>query len=58
MLEEDSDDTNFSGTLRDFEKIILLKRLKIYNGNRTATARSLGVSVRWVQLKLKEMNKQ
>ncbi len=56
VLEEDSDDSNFSGTLREFEKIILLKRLKMFDGNRTATAKSLGVSVRWVQLKLKEMN--
>jgi Nif-specific regulatory protein len=56
VLEEDSKESNFSGTLRDFEKMLLMKRLKIYQGNRTATARSLGVSVRWVQLKLKEMN--
>jgi Nif-specific regulatory protein len=56
VLEEDSDDTNFKGTLREFEKILLLKRLKMFDNNRTATAKSLGVSVRWVQLKLKEMN--
>lgn len=58
ILEEDSDETNFSGTLREFEKVLLLKRLTMFDGNRTATAKSLGVSVRWVQLKLKEMNKQ
>jgi hypothetical protein len=28
----------------------------MFDGHRTATAKSLGVSVRWVQLKLKEMN--
>ena len=56
VLEEDSKDANFMGTLRDFEKVLLLKRLKMYNENRTLTAKSLGVSVRWVQLKLKEMN--
>jgi Nif-specific regulatory protein len=56
VVEEDSDDSNFSGTLREFEKILLIKRLKMFDGNRTATAKSLGVSVRWVQLKLKEMN--
>jgi DNA-binding NtrC family response regulator len=56
VVEEDSDDSNFSGTLREFEKILLLKRLKMFDANRTATAKSLGVSVRWVQLKLKEMN--
>jgi Nif-specific regulatory protein len=58
VVEEDSDDSNFNGTLRELEKILLLKRLKMFDGNRTATAKSLGVSVRWVQLKLKEMNKQ
>ncbi|HSP87676.1 MAG TPA: sigma 54-interacting transcriptional regulator [Ignavibacteriaceae bacterium] len=56
VLEEDSDDSNFSGTLREFEKLLLIKRLKMFDSNRTATAKSLGVSVRWVQLKLKEMN--
>lgn len=56
VLEEDTDDSNFKGTLREFEKILLLKRLKMFDNNRTATAKSLGVSVRWVQLKLKEMN--
>ncbi len=56
VLEEDSDDSNFTGTLREFEKILLIKRLKMFDNNRTATAKSLGVSVRWVQLKLKEMN--
>ena len=56
ILEEDSNDANFTGTLREFEKILLLKRLNMYDGNRTVTAKSLGVSVRWVQLKLKEMN--
>jgi len=55
-LDEDSDDSNFTGTLVEFEKVLLLKRLKMFDGNRTATAKSLGVSVRWVQLKLKEMN--
>ena len=56
VIEEDSNDANFMGTLREFEKVLLLKRLKMYNDNRTMTAKSLGVSVRWVQLKLKEMN--
>jgi Nif-specific regulatory protein len=55
IIEEDSEDISFTGTLREFEKIILIKRLKEYDGNRTSTAKSLGVSVRWVQLKLKEM---
>lgn len=55
IIDEESNEMEFKGTLRDFEKILLMKRLKEYNSNRTATAKSLGVSVRWVQLKLKEI---
>jgi DNA-binding NtrC family response regulator len=36
----------------------LKKRLDEFNGNRTTTAKSLDVSVRWIQLKLKEMGEQ
>ncbi len=56
VIEEDVEEINFSGTLREFEKILLKKRLAEYSGNRTLTAKSLGVSVRWVQLKLKEID--
>lgn len=55
IIEEDQDEVDFGGTLNEIEKNILVKRLKEHDGNRTATAKSLGVSVRWVQLKLKEM---
>jgi Nif-specific regulatory protein len=55
VIEDDSNSTEFNGTLKDFEKTLLLKRLKEFEGNRTLTAQSLGVSVRWVQLKLKEI---
>jgi Nif-specific regulatory protein len=58
IVEEDVDDVDFSGTLTEIEKNILLKRLKEFDGNRTATAKSLGVSVRWVQLKLKKLDKE
>jgi Nif-specific regulatory protein len=53
--EEKTDPRNFEGSLKDFEKRLLLSRLEQYEGNRTLAAKSLGVSVRWVQLKLKEM---
>ncbi|MCB0274567.1 MAG: sigma-54-dependent Fis family transcriptional regulator, partial [Calditrichaeota bacterium] len=43
------------GTLREFEMALLKKRLAEFDGNRTKTAESLGVSVRWVQLKLRGM---
>lgn len=60
VIEEDSDDDelNFKGTLKEFEMKLLKKRLDEYDGNRTATAKSLGVSVRWVQLKIKEMEEE
>lgn len=54
-IEEENDSANFSGKLKDYELLILKKRLEEYDGNRTLTAKSLGVSVRWIQLKLKEM---
>lgn len=48
-------ESRFSGTLEDYTRQLLLKRLREFDGNRTKTARSLGVSVRWVQLQLKKM---
>ena len=56
VIEDAQDDINFTGTLKEFEKALLKKRLKEYEGNRTLTAKSLGVSVRWVQLKIKEID--
>ncbi len=56
IIEDDGDKLTFNGTLKDFEKIILKKRLDEFNGNRTLVAKSLGVSVRWVQLKIKELS--
>lgn len=58
IIEETQKSINFDGTIRDYEKQLLLKRLEECNGNRTQTAASLGVSVRWVQIKLKEMGLQ
>ncbi len=55
VIEEDSDDDKFTGTLKDFERKLLKKRLDEYDGNRTLAAKSLGVSVRWVQIKIKEL---
>jgi Nif-specific regulatory protein len=58
ILEDAADLENFQGTLREFEKLLLKKRLEELHGNRTLTAKSLDVSVRWIQLKLKEMGEQ
>ena len=53
--DEDNNNVDFRGTLAEFEKMLLLKRLKELKWNGTHTAKSLDVSVRWVQMKLKEM---
>lgn len=44
-----------NGNMSDFIKDLLLTRLEKNEGNRTLTAKSLGVSVRWIQKKLKEL---
>lgn len=58
IIEESKKAINFDGTLEDFERQLLMKRLEECKDNRTQTAATLGVSVRWVQLKLKEMEMQ
>ncbi len=58
MLEEGNNKSSFGGTLREYEKEIIMKRLEELDGNRTATAKSLGVSLRWVQNKLKEFSEK
>ena len=56
ILEELDDNVECrEGTLKEIETLILKNRLKKYNENRTLTAQSLGVSVRWVQIKIKEL---
>jgi Nif-specific regulatory protein len=54
ILEEEQAAPEFAGTLDQYETMLLKKRLQSFNGNRTRTAKSLGVSIRWVQLKLRE----
>ncbi|HET53665.1 MAG TPA: GAF domain-containing protein [Ignavibacteria bacterium] len=58
IIEEEDSNKNFSGTLKEYEIELLKDRLKQLDGNRTLTAESLGVSVRWIQLKLKEIGEQ
>lgn len=55
IIEEAESIDQFKGTLKELEKLILRKRLEECNGNRTLVSKSLGVSIRWVQSKLKEM---
>lgn len=53
-LENESNSLDEKRTLKELEKKALLERLKEFNGNKTHTAKSLDVSVRWIQKKLKE----
>lgn len=55
VLEDAAVVENFQGTLQEFEMLLLKKRLDEFDGNRTLTAKSLDVSVRWIQMKLKGM---
>jgi len=58
IIEDSKNSNSFDGTLGEYEKLILQKRLEELNGNRTLAAKSLGVSVRWVQNKLKEIEEE
>ena len=55
LLEDESAEDLSNLTLKEHEEQILLKRLKEFQGNKTRTAESLGVSVRWIQKKMKEI---
>lgn len=55
ILDEENDESAAAGTLEEHTRLLLARRLQEHHGNRTATAASLGVSVRWVQMKLREM---
>jgi Nif-specific regulatory protein len=45
-------------TLKEHEKEIVVRALEEFNGNKTKTAESLGVSLRWLHYKLAEWRKK
>lgn len=45
-------------TLKQIERHIIVKRLKKFNNNRTDTAKSLDISIRTLQRKIKKFNSQ
>lgn len=55
LEEQRFDPFHFDGTLNSYIKNLLLKKLDENNQNKTQTAKTLGVSVRWIQKKLKEL---
>lgn len=54
-IQIEEDNTKSDMTLKELEEKILIDRLEEFQGNKTLTAKSLGVSVRWIQKKLKEL---
>ncbi|MBK8944146.1 MAG: sigma 54-interacting transcriptional regulator [Ignavibacteriae bacterium] len=57
-LENESSESFNKRTLHEIEMKILLDRLNEFQGNKTLAAKSLDVSVRWIQLKMKEFNSE
>ena len=55
IFDEEKSLAEFQGTLKEFEMMLLKKRLDEFGGNKSLVAESLGVSVRWVQMKIKEI---
>ena len=55
IFDEEKSLADFQGTLKEFEMMLLKKRLDEFGGNKSLVAESLGVSVRWVQMKIKEI---
>jgi DNA-binding NtrC family response regulator len=45
-------------TLEEFERMLVERTLSEMEGNRTRTAERLGVSLRWLQYRLKEWNRE
>ena len=52
IIFDDEEPNVHQGKLEDIELAILKKRLQDFNGNKTLTAKSLGVSRKWIYLKL------
>ncbi len=52
---DDLDVPQFQGTLEDFKNMLIIQRLKEFNGNKTKAAKSLGISLRTLQQKVKEL---
>lgn len=57
-LEDEGTNSTSNKSLKELEEQILLDRLAEFQGNKTKAAKSLGVSVRWIQKKMKELNSQ
>ncbi len=54
-IQFDDLDSDFKGTLEEYTNKLILKRLEECNGNKSQAARSLGISLRSLQMKVKKM---
>ena len=52
---DEGEEDLFHGTMAEIEKAVLLKRIEEHGGNKTMAAKSLGVSRKWIYLKLNEI---
>ncbi|NOX37599.1 MAG: sigma-54-dependent Fis family transcriptional regulator [Calditrichaeota bacterium] len=52
---DELDVPQFEGTLEEFKNMLIIQRLKEFNGNKTKAAKSLGISLRTLQQKVKEL---
>ncbi len=57
-VREETDSFSKDMTLRAIEQVMILQKLKQFDGNRTETAESLGISVRTLRNKLNEYRKE
>jgi len=58
FIHDETYDFSKDMTLREIEREMILMKIKKYNGNRTETAKSLGISVRTLRNKLNEYRKE
>ncbi|MFO7890157.1 MAG: sigma-54 dependent transcriptional regulator [bacterium] len=57
-IHDETSDFSKDMTLREIEKEMILRKLKMKDGNRTETAENLGISVRTLRNKLNEYRKE
>jgi Nif-specific regulatory protein len=54
-IQFDEKESPFFGTIEEFNNQLIVKRLKQFNGNKSQTARSLGISLRSLQMRIKKI---
>ncbi|MCF8242225.1 MAG: sigma-54-dependent Fis family transcriptional regulator [Melioribacteraceae bacterium] len=57
-LDETHNENIYTGTLDEITKNIVVKRIEEFGGNKTLAAESLGVSRKWIYIKLAEIEKK